>query len=117
MDEAEFDKQHAQWYADCLDQGNYDGMIMLCKDLLLNANPTPSLRIELLTGVAMAQVGKVNSFVNGVKEEGKELRALFAMTNEESRQIATNVAICLGLQADGIGKVETPMELMGDKDA
>lgn len=116
MDEEEFDLKYAAVYAELLDAGDYEALLGMAKTLLLTENPTPSMRIELLSGIAMAQVGIAAAFTEALRQQGLAIREEVGMTQEEAKQVMENVKMCVQLQADGAKQVVYP-DLQGGEDA
>lgn len=110
MNEEEFDSQYQAGFSELLESAKWPELITLCKFLLKEKNPTPSMRIELLTGIAMAQVGLAAQFTEALKQQGLTIRDEVGMTQEEARIVAENVATCVKLKADGLGQVSYPAE-------
>lgn len=116
LDEDTFDLKHAARYAELLEAGDYDALLFLCKHLLLTENPTPSMRVELLSGIAMSQVGLAAAFTEALKQQGLAIREEVGMTQDEATQVYENVKLCLQLKADGAQQVTYP-DLTGVQDA
>jgi hypothetical protein len=116
MSEEDFDTKYQTQFSSLMEEGKWMEFFELCKDILIKESPTPSLRIELLTGIAMAQVGLAAQFTEALKEQGLKIREEVGMSPEEARQVAENVALCIQLKADGLEEVRFPFE-EGEKDA
>ena len=87
---------------------SWQEMIDTSVRLVKEANPTPSMRIELLTSIAMAQVGIANVFTEELRKQGEMLRNDLLVMPEEAKQIMENVTTILRLRADGMTKAEYP---------
>ena len=110
LDEENFDSKHQALFSSYMEQGDWGELISLCKHLLLTENPTPSMRIELLTGIAMGQVGLAAAFTEALKQQGLAIREEVGMSPEEAKVVAENVSLCIQLKADGMTGIKYPPE-------
>lgn len=114
MDAAEYDSLYAPQVHGWIKNENWIKVIELHKNLCLTGNPDQPLRIELLAGIAMAQVGMAETFTRHLTEVGLELRAELGVTAEEAKEIASIIGTSLGLQADGMSQVTFPPKEASD---
>ena len=108
LTEEDFDRDYQDTYADLLANAKWTDMIELCKTLILTKDPTPYMRIELLSGIAMAQVGMATDFTRNLEQYGKSLRDMLSVNPDEAKQVLENVLVAAKLNADGLGTVTFP---------
>jgi hypothetical protein len=109
-----FDQAFAYNFGEFFKQEDWAGMIAFSVDLLENHNPDEGMRVELLTAVAMGQIGMAQKFTRELESYGKALRDKLFVTPAEAKVVMENVMTAAGLNADGFGKVVFPT---GESDA
>lgn len=112
-----FDSLYQAEWAEFLVQGDWAGMINKGIELLETKNPTPSMRIEILSGIAMAQVGMASDFTRQLESYGRELRDRLFVTPAEAKVVMENVLLATKLQADGMAKPLNWDAAIGGEDA
>ena len=112
-----FDQAHAYDFNEFFVQEDWAGMIAYSVDLLENHNPDSTMRVELLTAVALGQVGLARKFSKELEDTGRALRDKLFVTPAEAKVVMENVMTAAGLNADGLGKVVFPAIPTGESDA
>lgn len=110
MNSTEFDERYQEKYTELLGSGQYMEAIEFLKEVILKESPDEELRVELLAGIAMAQVGIATNFTEALQAQGIKIREEVGMTPEEARRVAELVGTCLKLKADGMEQVSFPKE-------
>jgi hypothetical protein len=96
-----FDVSYADEAAALMATHDWQGLIDLSVELVTNHSPNAEMRVELLTTIAMAQVGMATDFTENLRQKGELLRNQLAVMPEEASRIIENVTTIIKLRADG----------------
>lgn len=106
MNRTEFDEKYQALFFRLVSENDWEHMIRVSTHIILEESPDSELRIELLTGIAVAHTNQMNEYLVSQKTAGAELHELLGVTKQESAAVLENLKSLYGIVAGERGNGE-----------